>query len=83
MYGRSVDFSRQDSTMSTIKYKVNLSDDEKIQLEALLSKGKCAARSQTRARILLKAASGLQDKDIIEALDVSPFNGGKNSPTVC
>ena len=53
-------------------YKVNLSDDEKIQLEALLSKGKCAARSQTRARILLKAASGLQDKDIIEALDVSP-----------
>ena len=59
--------------MSTIKYKVNLSDDEKIQLEALLSKGKCAARSQTRARILLKAASGLQDKDIIEALDVVPL----------
>jgi len=27
---------------------------------------------KTRARILLKAASGLQDKDIIEALDVSP-----------
>lgn len=68
--------------MSTIKYKVNLSDDEKIQLEALLSKGKCAARSQTRARILLKAASGLQDKDIIEAKRV-PFNGGKNSPAVC
>ena len=59
--------------MSTIKYKVNLSDDEKIQLEALLSKGKCAARSQTRARILLKAASGLQDEDIIEALDVAPL----------
>ena len=59
--------------MSTIKYKVNLSDDEKIQLEALLSKGKCAARSQTRARILLKAASGLQDEDIIEALDVVPL----------
>jgi len=48
MYGRSVDFPRQDSTMSTIKNKVNLGDDEKIQLEALLSKGKCAARSQTR-----------------------------------
>jgi transposase len=59
--------------MSTIKYKVNLSDDEKIQLEALLSKGKSAARSQTRARILFKAQrGGLQDKDIIETLDVSP-----------
>ena len=50
--------------MPAIKYKVNLSDDEKLQLENLLSKGKSAARSQTRARILLKAAAGLQDKDI-------------------
>jgi transposase len=57
--------------MPAIKYKVNLSDDEKLQLENLLSKGKSAARSQTRARILLKAAAGLQDKDIIQSLDVS------------
>jgi hypothetical protein len=35
--------------MPAIKYKVNLSDDEKLQLENLLSKGKSAARSQTRA----------------------------------
>lgn len=65
------DFSHRDSTMPAIKYKVNLSDDEKLQLEALLRKGKSAARSQTRARILLKAAAGLQDKDIIHALGVS------------
>ncbi|MFZ2448928.1 MAG: helix-turn-helix domain-containing protein, partial [Methylovulum miyakonense] len=58
--------------MSAIKYKVNLTDDEKLHLEALLQKGKSAARSQTRARILLKSAGGLQDKDIINALDVSP-----------
>jgi transposase len=58
--------------MSAIKYKVKLTNDEKLQLEALLHKGKSAARSQTRARILLKAAAGFQDKDIIQALDVSP-----------
>ncbi|TRX00053.1 helix-turn-helix domain-containing protein [Candidatus Methylobacter oryzae] len=57
--------------MAAIKYKVNLTDEEKLQLEALVHKGKSAARSQTRARILLKAASGLHDKDIIQALDVS------------
>jgi transposase len=53
------------------KYKVKLTDDEKRQLEALVHKGKSAARSQTRARILLKAAAGVHDKDITEALDVS------------
>jgi transposase len=57
--------------MPAIKYKVNLTDEEKCQLEALVHKGKSAARSQTRARILLKAAAGVQDKDIIQALDVS------------
>jgi len=51
--------------MPAIKYKINLTDEEKRQLEALVHKGKSAARSQTRARILLKAAAGLQDKDII------------------
>nr|WP_305263109.1 helix-turn-helix domain-containing protein [Nitrosomonas sp.] len=37
-----------------------------------MQKGKSAARSQTRARILLKAAEGSRDKDIIYALNVSP-----------
>ena len=63
--------------MPAIKYRVNLTDDEKLQLEALLHKGKSAARSQTRARILLKAAAGLQDKDIILALDVCPSRVAK------
>jgi len=49
-----------------------LSGEEKCQLEDLVHKGKSAARSQTRARILLKAAVGVQDKDIIQALEVSP-----------
>jgi hypothetical protein len=66
------------SVMPVIKYKVNLTDEEKRQLGALLHQGKSAARSQTRARILLKVASGLQDKDIIQALDVC-----KNPSTGC
>ena len=37
-----------------------------------MQKGKSAVRSQTRARILLKAAEGSQDKGIIDALNVSP-----------
>ena len=69
--------------MPAIKYKVNLSDDEKLQLEILLLKGKSAARSQTRARILLKAAAGLQDKDIIQSLDVSASMVAKDRRQRC
>jgi len=58
--------------MPAIKYKVNLSDDERQILQAVVQKGKSTARSQTRARILLKAAEGSRDKDIIDALNVSP-----------
>lgn len=72
IYGRAIRaFVQRGSVMSAIKYKVRLSDEEKLQLEALAHKVKNAARSQTRARILLKAAAGDQDKDIIRALDVS------------
>lgn len=57
--------------MPAIKYRVTLTDDEVEQLEALLHKGKSAARQQTRARILLKASAGCQDTAIMEALAVS------------
>ena len=57
--------------MPAIKYRVTLTDDEVEMLEAMLRKGKCAARKQTRARILLKAAAGCKDAEIIEALAVS------------
>ena len=58
--------------MPVIKYKTTLTDEEKRQLEQLIRKGKTSSRSHTRARILLKAAAGLQDKAIMEALEVSP-----------
>lgn len=57
--------------MPAIKYRVMLTPDEMEMLEALLRKGKSAARKQTRARILLKAAAGSKDAEIMEALAVS------------
>jgi hypothetical protein len=51
--------------MAAIKYKVNLTDDEMFELEALIHQGKRAARSQTRARIPLIAAAGVQYINII------------------
>jgi hypothetical protein len=57
-------------------YRVKLTSEERLQLAELLSKGKAAARTLTRARILLQADEGvagprLSDKAIAEALDVN------------
>jgi transposase len=63
--------------MPAIKYRVTLTQDEKAMLETMLCRGKSAARAQTRARILLKAAAGCKDEQIIEALGVSAAMVGK------
>ena len=42
----------------TAKYKVTLTDEERTELEVLISAGKSAARKLFRARILLKADAG-------------------------
>lgn len=57
------------------KYVVTLSEEERVQLETMLAKGKAAARKLTHARILLKAdsspdAPAWTDVRINEALDV-------------
>lgn len=57
--------------MCAVKYSVQLTEAETAQLELMLRKGKSAAREQTRARILLKAAIGCKDADIMKALSVS------------
>lgn len=57
--------------MPAIKYRVTLSDEEVLLLEALLRKGKSAARKRTRARILLKASTGCKDAEIMKTLAVS------------
>ena len=54
-------------------YIVRLTDQEREELTALVSKGKGAARKLTHARVLLKADAdgpGWTDERIAEALDV-------------
>ena len=53
------------------KYIVDLTEDERSELESLLKKGRSSARTQLRARILLKADEDMSMKDTMEALDVS------------
>jgi hypothetical protein len=62
---------------SVKRYVVELSGQERAQLEALISKGKSPARRLLKARILLKAdastaGEGWSDSRIIEALETSP-----------
>jgi transposase len=52
------------------KYHVTLTDDERAHLEQLLHSGTHATRKVTRARILLKAAEGAEDRAIAAALSV-------------
>ena len=60
-------------------YVVRLTDPERQQLEQMLAKGRHAAATSTRARILLKAdqgeagpgRAGWQDGEIVRALDTS------------
>lgn len=51
------------------RYKVELCQDERSELEGLTRKGQVSARKMKRAQILLKAAEGWRDADIAAALD--------------
>jgi transposase len=57
--------------MPAKKYHVELSVEERSKLEQMLRRGKHSARRMTRARILLKAADGLRDDEIAEAVETS------------
>src|SRR5689334_21025783 len=57
-------------------YRVKLTSEERLELQALLSKGKASARTLMHARILLKADEGvdgprLTDDEIAEAVEVN------------
>jgi transposase len=52
------------------RYIVTLTDEEREMLQTMISSGTEQARKLTRARILLKADEGWQDRDICRALDV-------------
>ena len=52
------------------KYIVTLDDAEREELQQLLRSGKHSTRKVTRARILLKAADGCTDEQIVTAVGV-------------
>src|SRR5262245_22687522 len=56
--------------MAKKKYLVDLSDTEQEELQQLIRRGKHSSRRVTRARILLKAATGSTDEEIVAALGV-------------
>jgi transposase len=57
--------------MPAKKYHVELTAEERATLEQMLRRGTHATRKLTRARMLLKAAEGLQDDEIAEAVHTS------------
>lgn len=52
------------------KYIIDLSADERQQLQHLIRRGKTSTRKLTRARLLLKASDGFTDLEIVAALNV-------------
>src|SRR5687767_9377029 len=56
--------------MPAKKYRVELTTEEREQLDGLLTRGKVGARVSARARILLHAAEGATDEAIAAAVRV-------------
>lgn len=54
-----------------IKYIINLSEDERRDLEQMTRKGKIPVRKIKRAQILLHASEGKTDKEVAQALRVA------------
>lgn len=60
-----------------IKYRVDLTEEEREHLLGLIGKGKHGARSLARARILLKADEGMTDDEVAAALNVGYATVGR------
>jgi transposase len=60
-----------------IKYRVDLTDEEREHLLGLIGKGKHGARTLARARILLKANEGMTDEGVASALNVGYATVGR------
>jgi hypothetical protein len=57
--------------MTEKKHTVDLSEEERTELELFVSSGVHRAEDITRARVLLKADDGATDREISHALDCS------------
>jgi hypothetical protein len=62
---------RGELAMPAKQHHVQLTAEERYELEQMVRRGKHSARELTRARILLKADEGLRDEDIAEAVESS------------
>ena len=57
--------------MAAKKHHVELSAEERLTLAQMLRRWKHSARRLTRAPVLLEAADGLRDDEIVEAVETS------------
>ena len=57
--------------MRTKKYRVDLTDEERAELEGMLRRGRSSARRLARARVLLSAAEDRLDADTATAVRCS------------
>jgi len=64
-------------------YCVRLKGEEREELNRYLRRGKSSARSLTRARILLLADEGRDDREITEALKVSKSTANRIRKRYC
>src|SRR5271167_479076 len=63
--------SSNEEVEMNVRYRVELSQAERVELTAMLSKGKQAARKLKRAQILLAADAGRSDEEIARTVAVS------------
>lgn len=66
--------------MTQKKHTVDLSKEERAELESFISGGTHRAEDNTKARILLKADEGWTDSEICDALDcsaITPYRARK------
>ena len=63
--------------MPALKYKVELTESERLQLEELVKGGKVSARKLKRALALLNADEGLTDLEIAGALKIGLSTVGR------
>lgn len=59
------------------KYIVELTGEERARLQTVMRRGKAPVRMVARARVLLKAAGGLSDKEIASAVEVGTATVGR------
>ena len=69
--------------MTASKYKVELTQAERTQLNNVARKGKSPARKVKRALALLRTDQGLSDREIAEGLAVNPYTVARVRKRFC